>query len=146
MSVEVTVRPLRPITERPFSLDCGTEGKTVQASKDECDINILMSRYEKTGTLPINTKQPIYGDFSNVSDYMDAVHQTAKAQAMFDALPARIRDRFGNSPEGLLEFMDDPQNLDEAIELGLVPPDPDLEVPPDPPADPAPPPDPPTPE
>ncbi len=141
MSIEVKPRPLRPVSDRPYALSFeGTESKTHQSEAAACDINILMARYEKTGTLPINTKQPIYGDFSNVGDYMDAVHQVSRAQAMFDALPAKIRDRFGNSPDGLLAFMDDPSNLDEAKELGLIAPDPVPDPPPEPPAPPEPPP------
>ena len=36
------------------------------------------------------------------------------------ALPAQIRSRFENDPAKLIDFLDNSENLDEAIKLGLV--------------------------
>jgi hypothetical protein len=36
------------------------------------------------------------------------------------ALPADLRARFSNNPEELINFLDNPENKDEAIRLGLL--------------------------
>lgn len=96
--------------------------KTKQSFKDECDINQILMRWRKTGELAhLATRQPTYGDFTNATDYLDAVLRTQAAQADFDSLSARVRARMENNPGVLLEFLDDPANLEEAVELGLIP-------------------------
>lgn len=87
----------------------------------ECDINNIMARYEKSGQISHQANgQPRYGDFDHAEDYLSATNRVLEAQRTFDALPSRIRDRMENNPANLIAFMDDPENLDEAVELGLV--------------------------
>jgi len=100
---------------------------TQQQYKDECDINHIMSRYMQTGELP-RTKLGVYGDFSDMPDYQTALNTVLQAQDAFASLPAQIRQRFGNDPGALLEFLHDPSNKGEAIELGLVNPTPTTAV------------------
>jgi len=113
--------------ERPF--DPGItfdpeEGETQQSFKDECDINRIVSQYVKTGTwsgsLRPPTRVPQFGDFSNVLEYQESMNKIIEAQEAFDALPARVRERFQNDPALLLAFLDDESNLSEAEKLGLV--------------------------
>lgn len=97
------------------------KSRTKQSFKDQCDINIIMARYNKTGDLThISQAIPQYGDFSNVPDLHGAMNQVRDAQAEFLLFPAKIRDRFGNDPDQLIQFMSNPDNLKEAVELGLV--------------------------
>lgn len=96
-----------------------------QAFKDECDINTIMSKYEKTGLIEhVQNVQGSYGDFTSVQDYQLSLNQVIAAQEAFDALPAKIRQRFANDPAHLMSFLQDDANLDEAVRLGLVPPEP----------------------
>lgn len=114
------------------------EDLTVQSYKDDSDINVLMRRFGVTGQLPVAAVQPFYGDFSEAVDYQSALDLIREANASFDALPSEVRRRFGQDPARLMEFLQDPDNRDEAIKLGLI------EAPPSvastPPAPPAPPP------
>lgn len=97
---------------------------TQQQFSDFTDINKLIAQYEKTGLLThVNSRQPIYGDFSNVSDYQSAYNAVIQAQAAFAVLPADVRERFANDPQQLLSFLSDPKNKQEAIKLGLVNPE-----------------------
>nr|QJB18757.1 MAG: internal scaffolding protein [Microvirus sp.] len=92
-----------------------------QSFRDECDINTIMKRYESTGTIDhINRRQPSYGDFTDVPSFHEALETVREAEALFAGLPASVRDRFGNDPGKLMEFLADPANKDEAIELGLI--------------------------
>lgn len=95
-------------------------GLTKQSFKDECDINILMSRFQDTGVVDHVTQAiPRYVDVSEM-DYQTAMDTIAGARSLFHALPSTIRDRFGNDPQRLLEFVDDPRNQAEAVELGFL--------------------------
>lgn len=95
-------------------------GRTKQSFKDECDINVIMRRYEKSGVLPQGVGVGSYADFSDVGTFHDAQNVLVKAQAQFDALPARVRNRFRNDPGEFLRFVSDKSNLDEARKLGLL--------------------------
>ena len=91
--------------------------------QDECDINKIMDRYFRTGCLsdPLNQMKPgTYGDFTAMGDYMENMNKIVQAREMFDALPARVRERFGNNPGAMIDFVMNPANQKEAIELGLL--------------------------
>lgn len=94
---------------------------TVQSSKDECDINRIMEKYEKTGAVTHLAKRSgIYGDFSELTDYQGMLDKVMFAQDAFMTLPAAVRTRFRNDPGALLEFLQDSKNRDEAVRLGLI--------------------------
>jgi len=67
-----------------------------------------------------------YGDFSGVPDYKEGLERIMAANEMFDSLPARLRDRFGNDPAKFIDFATNPENLDELRTMGLAP----MEAPP----------------
>jgi len=110
------------------------DDRTIQSFKDECDINRILASYAVTGQLThVNPRPPQWGDVEAL-DFQTAMQTVIDARANFDALPAKLRDRFANDPAKLLSFLRDPQNLSEAVELGLVvaPPAPTPPVPPAP--------------
>ena len=97
---------------------------TQQQFKDEADINNIMARYQKTGVLvdPLtqSTRKPMFDDFSELGDFRDHQQAVIDAQELFMQLPSRVRARFQNDPAELLQWLSDPANKDEAIELGLM--------------------------
>lgn len=94
--------------------------RTKQEMKAETDINEIMKRYIRFGTLPPGVGIGRYGDFSKVEDYQAALNLVMDAEGQFAALPARVRDRFQNDPSQLLAFVQDAKNLEEARKLGLL--------------------------
>lgn len=112
-----------PKPETP-GLDCSNDpGKTQQNFKDECDINVLMARYEKTGILPMSQKgEPAYLDVTGI-EFRTSMEILATARSAFAQLPAHLRARFDNDPAKLLDFVHDPDNRDEAARLGLLKPE-----------------------
>lgn len=111
-----------------------------QAFADECDINLIMARYEKTGVIDhVNRRAPVFDDFTDVVDYQTALNVVSEAEGMFADLSARVRARFDNDPAKLLEFVQDPANVEEARSLGLLKPVEELPVAPPPPPVPEPP-------
>lgn len=111
----------RPVKRHQIFFD--DSSLTKQSFAEEANINTIMRRYEQTGILPDPvTKNKMYGDFSNVTSYQEALDKLALAQSQFDSLPARIRKEFDNSPYKFVEFASNPDNLDAMVEMGLAEP------------------------
>lgn len=99
---------------------CGPS-KTRQSEKDACDINKIMAKYTKTGRLPDLIRQnPLYGDFSKVVDYQQAIDIIQKAKMQFDELSLEVRKRFDYDPAKFLEFAENSQNISEMVKMGLA--------------------------
>lgn len=117
-----TTAEMREYCKRPGNHD--EDGNIVyvteQAHKDQCDINKIVARFDKTGLITHMSK--IEGKFGDLSgaDFTKMSQQVANARSMFEDLPSNIRARFENDPGKLLEFFEEPKNRDEAIELGLI--------------------------
>lgn len=98
----------------------GDQPGAVQSFKDECDINNIMAKFQRTGALEwVQKYEGQYGDVTGIS-FDKAMETVLKAQEMFDDLPSSVRDRFMNSPSAFLEFLGDESNRAEAEKLGLV--------------------------
>lgn len=94
--------------------------RTDQSWKDMCDVNLIVAKYKKTGEwFHLARKQGVYADVSEISDYNVSLQKVLNAQNAFNALPSELRNRFGNDPAKLLEFIQDPKNYDEGVKLGL---------------------------
>lgn len=84
------------------------------------DVNEILLRYQKTGELThLAANRGTYADISEFTDLHTAMSQVRKAQEGFDSLPATLRARFNNEPIKFIEYLQDPKNLDESIDLGL---------------------------
>lgn len=120
------VSRFRTMSSPPLRCALVTPGPsmTKQSHKDECDVNIIVARFLKTGVLPENGREPRYGDVSSM-DFQEAMLIVADARSAFEALPALVRERFKNDPADMLRFCEDPANRAEAASLGLMsPPEP----------------------
>ncbi len=105
------------------------EGRTKQSFNDECNINIIMAKYQKTGAIAhVNRHQADYG-FATSHDFSEAMRTVTLAQQMFNDLPSTIRTRFDNNPGKFLDFVQDDENINEARELGLTQTPPDEQPP-----------------
>lgn len=72
--------------------------RTRQEAKDECDINRIMKRAQKTGTISHLSKYgEHYGDFEDI-DLMEAYRRTEQATAIFNAAPSEIKSEFNHDP------------------------------------------------
>ncbi|AXL15151.1 internal scaffolding protein [Microviridae sp.] len=106
----------------PVQLDfSGSVDRAKQSMKDECDINLVLNRYAKTGLLtPVMKQPPVFLDVSEMGDYQAAMANVFRAKEMFLQLPAELRRRFSNDPSIFLDFCSDPDNLEELQDMGLV--------------------------
>lgn len=115
-------RRLDPVIDCAAAEADGDLSQTVQAEKDNCDINVIIARFQKTGILPDikGRVASVFGDISNVPDFHEAQTIVAKAGQLFMELPADVRSRFSNDPGQFLSFVGDPKNADALVEMGLA--------------------------
>lgn len=93
---------------------------TDQSYADECDINVMMARYQATGEVPVvNQVAPQFLDVTE-QDFQRHMDIVLEAEDLFGQLPSAIRDRFGNDPGAFLGFVSDDANYAEAVKLGLL--------------------------
>ena len=62
---------------------------TQQHFKDECDVNLIVSRFNKTGQMPITNRKMHFGDFSGPLDYSTAMQVVLDAHDAFSDLSAQ---------------------------------------------------------
>lgn len=93
---------------------------TQQQFGEDSDINNIMEKYKKTGFLPVTGQSGIYADLTDIPDYKTALETVIHAEEAFMALPSEVRQRFGNDPQKLINFLSEPKNYDEGVKLGLI--------------------------
>lgn len=101
-------------------LECPPEEKkTLESEAAGCDINKIVARYVKDGSLP-PFKEGVFTDVSEVGDYRSALERVRAADALFMTLPPQVRAKFENDTGAFIEFMADPANKDKAVEYGII--------------------------
>lgn len=95
---------------------------TQQSAAADCDLNVIMARFGATKSpIPnIPTDPRFYGDFDDQFTLREAMDRVHHAEDMFFQLPAELRAKFDNDPSIMWEFVMDPANADEAVELGIL--------------------------
>lgn len=90
----------------------------IQSHADSVDINILLQRF-KNGDIDVFSRvQGIYGDFTDMPETMiDAVNRIEQGRLSFMALPAEVREYFGNSFETMLSAMGSTDFMDKMAEV-----------------------------
>lgn len=92
------------------------DGRTKQSYKDETDIQKIMARAEKVGTIShLDKYEGIYTDYSDY-DFMEQTQMLTKGREIFDDLPAEVRKEFSQSPAEFFAFVNNPANLDKLRE------------------------------
>jgi len=99
------------------------QGRTKQSHKNECDINQIMAKFQKTGVLThAKSQEAEYGDIPSV-DFQEAMNIVIQSREMFAELPSSVRKRFNNSAQNYLEFLENPDNKEEMRKMGLLKPE-----------------------
>lgn len=100
----------------------GQISMTKQEFTDDANLNITMARFGITdGALPPVAHDPrLFGDFTSAVDLHTALDRIRAAWDMFDTLPAALRTRFENDPVKLYDWVNDPTNTQEALDLKIL--------------------------
>lgn len=106
---------------RRVSLSLPTESHVEQTHVGSTNINAIMRKYRKTGELPPPREGgKLYGDFGAAEDYHTTQNRLIEANAQFMDMPSHLRTRFDNDAGLFFQFVNDPDNLEEAQEMGLI--------------------------
>ncbi len=93
-----------------------TDGRTKQCFKDECNIQKIMARAEKAGTIShLQKYEGVYADYSDF-DFFEQTQKLTQGREIFDALPAELRREFGQSPAAFFNYVNDPENAEDLRE------------------------------
>lgn len=93
---------------------------TLQSAAPECDIYNILNQFNTTGIVThVASGTPQYTDVSEVPDYQAALEIIMTAEEQFSALPSHVRREFDNDPGKMLEFIQNPDNYERGVELGL---------------------------
>lgn len=96
------------------------KSRTKQSMKDECNINFILAKFQKTGVIEHRkTYEGNYGEFAAI-DFHEAMNIVAEAEEMFLTIPAEIRKKFNNDPGEFLKFATNGENIVELRKLGLA--------------------------
>lgn len=95
---------------------------TKQEFADECDVNKIMERYNKTGVLPQSVdRSAFYFDADEMPwTFQEMQNILIDARNAFAALPAVVRKEFDNDPVAFAEFANDPKNVDKLREWNML--------------------------
>lgn len=96
---------------------------TQQSEKDSTDINFIVKQYCECGVCPsCNVHQPLSEDMLAMSTqtFQEVMQQQAHLTNAFNELPANVRKKFDYNPLKMLEFVENPNNRDECVNLGLL--------------------------
>ena len=94
------------------------DGRTKQSFKDSTDINKILKKAQKAGSLAHLQKydKAVYGEFENY-DLLEAMQKVDRANEIFNDLPAEIRSEFKHDALAFAKFASDPSNNDRLQEL-----------------------------
>lgn len=103
------------------NVDCSEDKILVEQShKEEVDINNIVRRHgidllQKVAAL----QQPQWDEVPG-NDFQESMLIITKAQQTFEKLPSKIRKQFNNNPGEFLDYVQNPDNQDGLVDLGLA--------------------------
>lgn len=104
------------------SIACSDPSLTIQADAAQADINNIVRQFGITHELPYGEAVPVYDDYSEApTDYHAAMNYIRDTDELFMKFPASVRTKFDNDTSSFLSFVDNPDNYNEAISMGLIP-------------------------
>jgi len=109
------VAPIRPktVNKEPSMTD--------QSQAAATDINNIVKQYLKTGDEAyLKRRAGQYADLTQIGDLAESLTQIELANEAFMELPSDLRLKLGNDPVQFIEWINDPQNVDEAVKHGFL--------------------------
>lgn len=104
------------------------QSRVQQHHKDASNINNIVGTHLRgpmaqagfpIGYSPNASRKPMFLDLSSV-DFQTMLNKVADVRGQFDALPAKLRRRFYNDPYQMVRFVENEENRQECIKLGLL--------------------------
>lgn len=92
---------------RVLAADDPDDRRTQQEFFRDTNIHKLLERFQRPENIPYVAANPIYGDFTGLTDYRDAVERVRDADEAFLQLPAHVRDELEHDPGRLVDILVD---------------------------------------
>lgn len=99
------------------------DGKTQGFYRDECNINNIVATYRRSedpALLNPRQAQPVYADLPDETDLHSSLNKVQAATSAFNALPAAIRERYGNNAVNFVAALGNPSETAFLIEQGVL--------------------------
>lgn len=100
-------------------LVCTEKEITIQSAANNTNINNIIRKAYKTGMIPVTARQPMFADFSAITDYTEAQIRVQEAKEAFMTLPADLRLKHGNNPAQFIQWAEGASQA-ELIEAGIL--------------------------
>ncbi len=92
-------------------------GRTKQSQKNETDINLLLERSAREGTMShLEKYEAQYADYSDFN-FEGHINTISRGQTIFEELPAEVKREFEQSPAKFFRYVTDPANSDNLAVL-----------------------------
>lgn len=116
------IKSINHHSRRSFKMTEWEEPITDQSMTSDTDINIIVSRYKKTGVMPSMPIQQAaqYFDTTKVASFQDAHNRIAAAKSAFQQLPSQLRALMDNDPMKAEAFFKNPDNFAELEKHGFL--------------------------
>lgn len=103
-----------------YETDPDEEVRVEQSHKDEVDINNIVKRHGMDLIAKTAALQQFSFDDNPNNDFQETMNAILKAQDSFSSISSEIRKRFDNDPAKFMDFIHNPDNNDELVEMGLA--------------------------
>lgn len=100
----------------------GGESMTQQQFAQECDINYIVKRAQRTGVIPVvSTQEMVFGTLDE-DTFKQRMDKMAEIKSYFEGLPSEIRLHYQNSVNEFIASMATDEGIEEGRKLGIVAP------------------------
>lgn len=96
------------------------QSRTKQEFLRDADISVMYERFFSGGSLEVNKLEPKFLDLSELPSFDESQRLLADVGSQFRVQPAAFRAEFDNDESIFVDWILDPENRDEAIELGVL--------------------------
>lgn len=96
------------------------EGGAKQSMREECDVNLIVQRFQKTGLIShLADGVPSFVDVSELGDFRSVLEHCRSVEAYFQGLPAKVRAVFSNDSRSFMDYLEGNPGVGDLEELGL---------------------------
>jgi len=109
-----------PVIDCQQAIIDGEEIRVEQSHKDEVNINKIVKRAGGMELIAkVNALTQFQYDDVTGNDFQESMNAIIKARDTFDQVPSDIRKQFDNDPAKFMDFVHNPENSDQLIQMGL---------------------------
>lgn len=114
------------VVRKRVTLDCqkavedGEKVMVEQSHKDMVDINNIVKRHGVDMIAKVAALQEWRYDDVTGNDFQESMNAILRAKDTFNSVPSEIRKQFDNDPAKFMDFVHNPDNQEELVNMGLA--------------------------